>query len=108
MPRGGRRPNAGRKPDQTTVEFRDYWRSKLDSPGGRTHLWQRAKKSDAILAKLLDKSFPNPLPSVTELPVGDIILLFGKREAPLNLGYRPMGQVPGMEKHVFDPVDKDR
>jgi hypothetical protein len=72
MPRGGRRPNtggsrpgSGRKLAPETIEFRAFWRRWFDSPKGRKHLVQRAKKSDAILAKLIDKCFPTP----TELDV---------------------------------------
>lgn len=65
MGHGGRRPGAGRKLDKESLEFRTFWREWFDSPAGREHLIARAKRSDTILAKLIDKCFPTP----TELDV---------------------------------------
>jgi len=62
---GGRRAGAGRKAPKETVEFRTFWRAWLESPEGRKHLEERVKKSDTLLAKIIDKCHPTP----TELDI---------------------------------------
>lgn len=97
MPRGGRRPNAGRKPDPATLEFRAFWRTWFESGEGRAHLLRRAKASDAILSKLLDKVWPSPqaVKLDTEEPK-TLRIVLGTKDGDLNLGYKPMGRIPGI------------
>jgi hypothetical protein len=102
MPRGGKRPNAGRKLSPETVAFRDFWRAWFESEEGRRHLIARAKKSDAILAKLMDKCFPSPKSVDLSGDNKPIVVMFGSgaeehKRMMDSLQYKPMGQVPGMK-----------
>jgi len=91
MPRGGRRTNAGRKLAPETIAFRDFWRAWFDSQQGRKHLLQRAKQSDAILAKLIDKVFPNPQAMDTSADdARPIRITVGQPGHELTLGYGPL------------------
>jgi hypothetical protein len=98
MPRGGRRPNAGRKLAPETIAFRDFWRDWFQSEEGRRHLMQRAKQSDAILGKILDKVFPSPQAvDISAENVRPIRITIGQPGHELNLGYKPMAILPGVE-----------
>jgi len=98
MPRGGHRPNAGRKLSPETIAFRAFWRNWFESPEGRRHLIQRAKRSDAILAKLIDKVFPTP--QAVDASAEDkrpIRITVGQPGNELNLQYGPV-DVPALIK----------
>ncbi len=98
MPRGGRRPNAGRKPDPATLEFRAFWRNWFESEEGRIHLLQRAKRSDALLAKLIDKVYPSPQAVKLESAEPRAIrVTLGSPGHEIDLPYLPKGPclIPG-------------
>lgn len=61
MPRGGKRPGAGRKKGSPSDDFRAYWRQRLNTPGWRRHLETRLKKSDSLLAAVINKIAPTPV-----------------------------------------------
>lgn len=95
MPRGGRRPNAGRKLAPETLAFRAFWRDWFESPEGRRHLMQRAKQSDAILGKIIDKVFATPQAIDTSADdARPIRVIVGQPGQELSLQYSPMAILP--------------
>ena len=89
---GGRRPGAGRKVEQSVLDFRKWVREWVESPAGRKHILKRMKESDSILAKVLDKCYATP----QSIKLGDaegrpIRLMLGSEGNELELPYLPKG-----------------
>jgi len=93
---GGRRPGAGRKVEQSVLDFRKWVREWVESPAGRRHILNRARKSDAVLAKLLDKVYPSPqaVKLETEEP-RPIRILLGSAGDEIELPYLKPGWSQG-------------
>ena len=92
MGRGGKRRNAGRKPDPATVQFRTFWRNWFESEEGRAHLLKRLKDSDLVLVRVLDKCFSTP--QSVKLDAADsrpIRVMLGSEGNELDLPYLPKG-----------------
>lgn len=83
--RGGARKGAGRRAPTAVLEFRDWWRRWFESKSGRAYLVKRARASDQILAKLIDKVYPTPT-ELTGMNSGPILHEFRIIEVPASEG----------------------
>ena len=84
------RPPGSKNKRGANIEFRQFWKKFFESAEGRAHLKKRARESDTILAKLLDKVYPSPASldlSVTgDLTAGMTFRCVSDSGAPLTPG----------------------